>query len=133
MYILDFKCTYKKIADPDDSDNLYKLQFLQAFNLENFDDKVINKITEDLYKKFKNKEEIIELLDSIKKKYTIEDLEKVDNLSFFRFLFSYHTFSSFHNLLIIINENNNENNNENKDDEIKELVKELNILIKTKY
>ena len=40
-YDSSFLCTYKNIDD----DDLYRIQFLQAFKLDNWDDKLINSST----------------------------------------------------------------------------------------
>ena len=34
MYITDFICTYKKFEDGEEADDIYRSQYLQAFNLE---------------------------------------------------------------------------------------------------
>ena len=48
-YQTDFNCTYQHMIDLTDSDLLYKVQLLKAFNLEVFDEDIINMITEDLH------------------------------------------------------------------------------------
>ena len=42
MYSTDFICTYKMHED-DTKDDMYRLQFLQAFKLDNWDDDKIEK------------------------------------------------------------------------------------------
>ena len=44
-YDSNFVCTYKNLDD----DDLYRIQYLQAFKLNNWDDNKIMKITNKLY------------------------------------------------------------------------------------
>jgi len=95
-YITDFVCTYNLIEDSDESNLLYQIQFLQAFNLVSFDDKIINKITEDLYEKYKNNAEILKLMESTNT-YIIDD-----KLTLFMMCFGYDTFHLIHSILCSI-------------------------------
>ena len=95
-YQTDFSCTYQYMTDLTNSELLYKVQLLQAFNLEVFDDDIINMITEELYKKYKNNKYIIAIIKS--------DIMKInimfqDELLRFRMYFGYETFYMFHRLL----------------------------------
>lgn len=98
-YIADFVCTYNLIDNLSESNALYQIQILQAFNLNNFDDKIINKTTEQLYEKYKNNTYIEQIIASTNK--GIID----DNLTLFLMCFGYKTFYLFHSILCsIINE-----------------------------
>lgn len=98
-YIADFLCTYNLIDNLSESNALYQIQILQAFNLNNFDDIIINKTTEELYEKYKNNTYIQQIIASTNK--CIID----DNLILFRMCFGYDTFYLFHSILCsIINE-----------------------------
>jgi hypothetical protein len=91
QYQTDFVCTYQLITESDESEILYQTQFLQAFNLERFDDTIINNITEDLFKNFENNEYIQKLMayyDSFQKK----EIQ-------FRLCFSYGSFHVMHRIL----------------------------------
>ena len=48
LYQTDFICTYKHM-DEEFTDDLYQIQILQAFNLEKWDDTVINNLCFELY------------------------------------------------------------------------------------
>ena len=48
MYLTDFVCTYK-LHEDSETDDVYRLQFLQAFCLDNWDDEKIEKETKNLY------------------------------------------------------------------------------------
>lgn len=51
MYISDFICTYKLLKDQDDSDELYRLQFLQIFDcLGGYNEQKVQEGLEDAYK-----------------------------------------------------------------------------------
>ena len=95
----DFACTYQLIEDYNDSFMLYKVQFLQIFNIEEYDDKLINNKVENLYSNIKDNE-IIKKLIANNKYYT-------DNLAIFMLYFRYDTLYIFHKILInILNKKN---------------------------
>jgi len=91
QYQTDFVCTYHLIKDLDESEILYQTQFLQAFNLDKFEDDTIIGITEELYKNFQNNEHILKLMsyyDSFQEK----EIQ-------FRLCFSYGSFHVMHRIL----------------------------------
>jgi len=90
-YQIDFVCTYQLITDEEEAEILYQTQFLQAFNLEVFDDKTINSITDKLYKKFGTSELIVKLM-SYYDSYWDAEIR-------FRLCFSYGTFYVIHRIL----------------------------------
>ena len=95
----DFACTYQLIEDYDDSFMLYKVQFLQIFNIEEYDDNLINRKVENLYNKIRDNE-IIKKLIANNKYYQ-------DNLASFMLYFRYDTLYIFHKILInILNKKN---------------------------
>lgn len=110
-YATDFVCTYHLIDDPDDSDNLFKLQFLQAFNagstsqsdecLESIFNNV-NVTTNKLYDLYKNNEQIKNLLHTIKlSNNTMSTFAGDEENEFlnFQFCFSYSYFYITHKIL----------------------------------
>ena len=50
MYQTDFICTYKNIDDSMEQEDLYRIQLLQAFDMDTWDDKKVNSVTESLFK-----------------------------------------------------------------------------------
>ena len=52
MYQTDFICTYKLMDEEFSRNQLYRIQLMQAFNLEECDDDIVNKIIKSLYIKF---------------------------------------------------------------------------------
>tara|TARA_B100001093_G_C26815815_1_gene1009656 strand:+ start:366 stop:713 length:348 start_codon:yes stop_codon:yes gene_type:complete len=101
----NFLCTYQLIENYEESFMLYKVQFLQIFNIDEYDDNLINSKVEKLYNKIKDNK-IIKKLISNNNYYT-------DNLASFMLYFRYDTLYIFHKILnnILNNDNINENNN----------------------
>lgn len=102
---IDFICTYQLLENYDESFMLYKIQFLQIFNIEEYDDNLINNKVENLYNKIKDNEII--------KKLIVNNIYHKDNLASFMLYFRYDTLHIFHKILInILNKKNiNEYNN----------------------
>jgi hypothetical protein len=122
-YVTDFVCTYHLMDDPedaDDSDKLFKLQFLQAFNydannsnqpLEDYFD-TINIITTELYNSYKNNELIKKLIAKVKTTESNYNNNENDDFIIFQLCFSYSYFYITHKILcLIINTNNSSNTN----------------------
>ena len=65
IYNHSFLCTYQDIEDKNESDLCYKIQFLQAFNIDDYDSKKIEIITEKLYEELKNIDSFIKLLKKL--------------------------------------------------------------------
>ena len=91
QYKTDFVCTYQLVTSPDEAEILYQVQFLQAFNLELFNDTIINNITKDLYKNFGTNELIVKLM-SLYDSFWDTEIR-------FRLCFSYGTFHVLHRIL----------------------------------
>lgn len=118
----DFICTYQLISNYDESFMLYKVQFLQIFNLEEYDDKIINDAVFTLYNNVKSNK-IIKKLITNNKYYE-------DDLASFMLYFRYDTLYIFHKILInIVNKNEmneiNEMNEMNEINENKNLYEEI--------
>lgn len=106
----NFLCTYQLLENYEESFMLYKVQFLQMFNIEEYDDNLINSKVENLYNKIKDNE-IIKKLIANNKYYE-------DNLASFMLYFRYDTLYIFHKILINILNNNNINEYNNLYEEI---------------
>jgi len=106
----DFLCTYQLIKDYDESFMLFKVQFLQIFNLQEYDDELINNKVENLYNKIKDNEIIKKLINN--------DKYYQDNLANFMIYFRYDTLFIFHKILINILNNRNVNEYNNLYEEI---------------
>jgi hypothetical protein len=91
--ILDFIPTYKLITDNiNDSNMLYQLQFLQFFNINNYDDSIINNKINNIYLQIKDNDKIIQLIQIIKNK---NPNVSIDDIIAFKLLFSYDYFNLF--------------------------------------
>jgi len=81
--------------DDEDKNDLYRIQFLQAFDLNNFNEDILNKKLMQLYDKVKECNQLKEI---------IEEYSKVNQnmckIVIFAFLFSYDFFDLFHKCLI---------------------------------
>lgn len=115
-YDYNMVCTYHNIDESDESELLYRIQFLQVFNLDKYDDKIINIIIEQVYDSVKDNKNIILLL----KNNNYFD----DKIMAFMVLFSYKTFYMIQQILCEIN-NNLEVDNKN--------LNQLINFIKTNY
>jgi len=129
---ISFILTYNLIEDYDTSLELYRIQLLQFFKINNYCDKTISDITNSLYDYLNKNIEIIEILEKI---YNLEKIN-IDNISMvcnenqnkicFQLLMGYDYLYMFHKCLVnYINNNNNNSTNKNN-----LYFKQLNILIK---
>ena len=104
MYQTDFICTYK-LMDEEFTDDLYQMQILQAFNLEKWDDNVINNICFELYVLLaKSDSTFRDIIERAKTNINIKNIsesiidnnyEEYDKL-IFTLLFTYDYFDLFH-------------------------------------
>tara|TARA_B100001142_G_C14334127_1_gene655223 strand:- start:2061 stop:2459 length:399 start_codon:yes stop_codon:yes gene_type:complete len=104
FYDKDMLCTYPDI-DEDLQDDLYKIQFLQIFKLNEWDDNIINDKIEKLFNLLNENNEIKNKLEHVFKVINDNDNYKsfilmfgaeADNLCLFKLLFSYDLFSIIH-------------------------------------
>ena len=85
----------KDVEQCEDNANLiYKANFLQAFNLTDFDDKIINSQIKELFNLLKSHEEFYNCMLSLTYKFLSEDIELG-----MMFLFSYDYFFATHKCL----------------------------------
>jgi hypothetical protein len=105
-YNTNFVITYQLIKEDNElPDDLYRSQFLQAFNLDKWDDNKIDEYTKNIYEKYNLENKFREIFDVIKKEKTIfsqymlfysEDSSLFD---YFRLLFCYETFYLLHKFI----------------------------------
>ena len=118
MYCADFICTYKLIENESESEQLYRIQFLQAFESENWNDDIINDKMKTLYENIKDNTVINDIINNIKKSKNLEMMITLlgdDELTLFKLLFKYELFDFTHKCICNILNNDNENvTNENK-------------------
>ena len=115
MYQTDFICTYKLMSDPSDQDELYRVQLIQAFDLEKWDDAKIQKHLQELYLLIKDTNEFKEIFSKAKKNENVNNLlanfehmidsHDIDNIVF-SILFNFSTFDLIHRVIIDFLRNN---------------------------
>jgi hypothetical protein len=107
-YQTDFICTYKQMDDEFSQDYLYRVQLLQAFGLERWDDDKINTITNHTFNKIKDTgvfREIIEIAKKNKEMMSLltficaEDNNVNQDELVFELLFKYEFFDLTHKCL----------------------------------
>jgi len=110
MYQPDFICTYKFMDNEYDQEQLYRIQLLQAFDLNEWDDEKINMTIEKLYAQLFNQIEfkeifvkarqnpsIIEMLDL----FMLSGEERLDeNDIIFKLLFKFEYFDLLHRCIV---------------------------------
>ena len=109
MYQADFICTYKLMDDDSDQDQMYRIQLLQAFDLNEWNDAVIDTTITELYAKlsdlpifkeiFKKAREnryIMEMLDLLR----LNGEENLDDDIIFHLLFKYEFFDLLHRCIV---------------------------------
>lgn len=107
MYITNFACTYK-MHDIDDQEDMYRAQFLQVFNLKEWDDNIINAETEKLYTLCKTKKEFPILINKLKQSSELKTLMFImgegDDI-LFKCLFRFELFDVAHKYFCNVIEN----------------------------
>lgn len=65
-YNYDLVLTYKMIEDPDDQDTLFRIQFLQAFGIDDdeYHPEIVSAVIDDLYERFRENTGIREILEA---------------------------------------------------------------------
>ena len=99
MYVTNFLCTYKQHDDAD-QDDMYRAQYLQAFGLDDWDEKKISLETQRLYILFKNIDTSQSILHKLKNSKDISAIlsimGKCDDDILFSTLFRFDLFDESH-------------------------------------
>ena len=107
-YQHDFICTYKMVDDENDQEQLYRIQILQAFNLNYWDDTIINKIISEVYHIISVSDEFKQIFIKARQNKSINDLltmlddinsDKDDEL-IFKILFKFEYFDLHHRCIV---------------------------------
>ena len=107
-YITDFVCTYHLIGGGPDADAdadeysidcLYRMQFLQAFGIHDFDNVIIDEILAEIAYKIKDNDELIRVIMQ-HPLLASPDTTKSSYVDILPFLFAYSSFYAFHKCLI---------------------------------
>lgn len=75
MYNTLLKCTYNNNANELAQEDQYRTEFLSAFNLEEFDDKQINKEVSELFERVKHSHELTRCMTKSAATFFSEDLQ----------------------------------------------------------
>ena len=78
MYQTDFVCTYKLLKHDTDQEQLYRLQFLQAFGLNGWQEDKINLMITDLYMVLSRTAEFKEIFSTEATHYLLIQLIKLN-------------------------------------------------------
>jgi len=108
MYQADFICTYKLMENEADQEDLYRIQLLQAFDLNDWDDEAINAIILDLYARVSS--EFKEIFEKARRNETILEMLAFFKLSgekrleendiIFKLLFKFEYFDLLHRCIV---------------------------------
>ena len=101
MYNTDFICTYKLLHE-DEQEELYRIQYLQAFNLTQWNDKQISLSVTELYNTLKDNLDIKEILKRLASSSHLQSYitligDKEEDI--FCLLFNFDFFDLFHRCL----------------------------------
>jgi hypothetical protein len=103
MYQADFICTYKFMDTTEEQDQLYKLQLLQAFGTDEWDDDVIATTLEELYAELNEDIQLQAILLQLSNVGALQMLienESDSQFVLFKLLFQYEYFDLFHKCVI---------------------------------
>jgi hypothetical protein len=117
-YNSNFKCTYQIMDDLDDSNNLYRIQFLQAFNTYRWDSNIIDNTIQHIYSQLTNSIYGRNILKLVNLNVTITNF--IHNSDIY-ILFSYDYFYIFHDCLCDLI-----NNGKITDDNYNYLITQIN-------
>lgn len=98
MYKTDFACTYQ-LHENCDQEDMYRIQLLQAFGIERWDDVKVENIMNNLYIGLKENCDIKHIIDVAKKSDSLKlmiTLLGCDDNDVFKLLFKYELFDITH-------------------------------------
>jgi len=105
VYQSDFICTYKLMDTPEDQDQLYRIQLLQAFDMQVWNEELINDTILELFSKLNLNADFKNILEKARDSKDINEL--FENLNIvdgeddliFTMLFKYEFFDLLHNCI----------------------------------
>jgi len=98
MYNTDFVCTYKQ-HDEEEQDDMYRIQLLQVYNLDTWNDDVINNTKASIFNKYKDNLDMKEILNKASDSDKLSNIKLYigdDDLTIFTGLFQYELFNLIH-------------------------------------
>ena len=108
-YSTDFICTYLHLDDFQEQEDLYRIQFLQAFKIEQWDDNIISEKITTLFGLVKNNEQFKIIFEQAKISETLQFLiflGGTQDFDIFKLLFKFELFTYTHKCICdLINKN----------------------------
>ena len=98
MYNTDFVCTYKQ-HDDEDQDDIYRIQFLQVYNLHTWDDTVINNTITSIFNKYVDNLDMKEIINKGRDSDKFSNIKSYigdDDLTIFKGFFQFDLFDQIH-------------------------------------
>jgi len=98
MYNIDFVCTYKQ-HDDEDQDDIYRIQFLQVYNLHTWDDTVINNTITSIFNKYVDNLDMKDIVNKGRDSDKFSNIKTYigdDDLTIFKGFFQYDLFDKIH-------------------------------------
>jgi len=110
MYQADFVCTYKWMDDAEDQEQMYRIQMLQAFDLNEWKDDVIHKTIVELYVTLGELPEFKTIFTKARQNKNIQEMLELMTLSgeeniesddiIFNLLFKFEYFDLLHRCIV---------------------------------
>lgn len=104
MYQADFICTYKWMDNENDQEQMYRIQMLQAFDLNAWDDSIIHSIINELYAKLSNLAEFKDIFAKARENKHIQEImaliDEDTNDIIFNLLFKFEYFDLLHRCIV---------------------------------
>lgn len=101
MYVYDFICTYK-LHEKGDQELMYRIQLLQAFGLEQWDDAIVESTINSLYDNIKENDVFKDIISEVRRCDSLKmmiALTGSDDLDVFKLLFKFELFDITHKCL----------------------------------
>ena len=98
MYNTDFVCTYKQ-HEEEEQDDMYRIQLLQVYSLDTWNDTVINNTTASIFNKYIDNLDMKEILNKASDSDKLSNIKLYigdDDLTIFTGLFQYELFNLIH-------------------------------------
>ena len=98
MYNTDFVCTYKQ-HDDEDQDDIYRIQFLQVYNLHTWDDTVINNTITSIFNKYVDNLDMKDIVNKGRDSDKFSNIKTYigdDDLTIFKGFFQFDLFDQIH-------------------------------------
>lgn len=105
VYQYDFICTYKLMDTPEDQEQLFRIQLLQAFDLHVWNEEQINNTIVELFTKLNSNADFKNILEKARDSKDINDLFQKLNMTdleddlIFTMLFKYEYFDLLHSCI----------------------------------